>query len=110
MDAKKVYLGRNPVINGEVLIILLQRVSNKALLYSTKILDEKFNQVAIIDRENGITDFDAVVASNVISIFTSDGVKLAVNVLELKTYSEIKSVDFSGIQKNLPTWGSLNYV
>lgn len=43
VDAKKVYLGRNPVVNGEVLIILLQRISNKVLIYSTIILDEKFN-------------------------------------------------------------------
>ena len=110
VDAKKVYLGRNPVINGEILVILLERVSNKVLLYKTKILDEQFPQIAVLDRQGAIVDFDAVVASNVISVFTSDTAKLAVDVFELKTYTQVKSVDFSGVEKVLPTWNSLNFI
>jgi len=86
-DAKKVYLGRNPIINNQILLILLQKTTNRVVVYSSKIQDKKFNVVGTLQRQNGIMDFDAVVVSNVISIFTTDGLKLGVDAFELSAYT-----------------------
>lgn len=86
-DAKKVYLGRNPIVNNQILLILLQKTTSRVVVYSSKIQDKKFSVVGTLQRQNGIMDFDAVVVSNMISIFTTDGLKLGVDAFELSAYT-----------------------